>query len=137
MQLETQIADFLAGDLFAVAGASTDRDKYGNKVLRVYQQKGYDVVPLNPKADSVEGVKAVASLNDIGRPVHGLSIVTPSAVTEKVVADAIELGIQHIWMQPGAESESAIAAAQQAGINVIHSGPCVLVVMGFHDQHSA
>ncbi len=136
MQLETQIADFLAGDLFAVAGASTDRDKYGNKVLRAYQQKGYDVVPLNPKADSVEGVKAVASLHDIGRPVHGLSIVTPPAVTEKVVADAIELGIQHIWMQPGAESESAIAAAQQAGINVIHSGPCILVVMGFHDQHS-
>ncbi|MEZ6062955.1 MAG: CoA-binding protein [Planctomycetaceae bacterium] len=134
MTPETQIAEFLDGSRFAVAGASTDRDKYGNKVLRVYQQKGYDVVPINPKADTVEGIAAVASLKDIAEPVHGLSIVTPPSVTERVVNEAIELGIRHIWMQPGAESDAAVTAAHQAGVNLIHGGPCVLVVLGFRDH---
>jgi len=134
MQLETQIAKFLDGRRFAVAGASTDREKYGNKVLRVYQQKGHEVVPINPKADVVEGAKAVASLKDIDEPIHGVSIVTPPSVTEQVVDEAIALGIRHIWMQPGAESEAAVATAQQAGINLIYGGPCVLVVLGFRDQ---
>ena len=133
MQLETQIADFLAGDTFAVAGASTDRSKYGNKVLRTYLQQGRSVVPINPTAEQVEELPAVASLTDIDPPPHGLSIITPPAVTDQIVAQAIELGIKHIWMQPGAESESAVDACHAAGVNVIHGGPCLLVVLGYHE----
>ena len=60
MQLEHQIANFLNqpsdinDKLFAVVGASTDRNKYGNKVLRVFQQNNFNVVPVNPNATTVE-----------------------------------------------------------------------------------
>jgi pheromone shutdown protein TraB len=37
-------------------------------------------------------------------------------------------------MQPGAESDAAVAAAQKAGINVIAGDACVLVVFGFADR---
>lgn len=128
------IQEFLGGETFAVAGASTDREKYGNKVLRVYMQHGCKVYPLNPKADNVEGLKAYADLAAIPEPVHGVSIVTPPAVTESIVQQAIDLGIHNVWMQPGAESDRAIALAAEHGLNLIHSGPCILVVLGYHEN---
>ena len=133
MQLEKQMADFLAGKVFAVAGASTNRQKYGNKVLRCYQQHSYQVIPVNPNEKKVEGVTTVASLLDIAPPPHGLSIITPPVVTERIVEEAIQAGVKHIWMQPGAESPKAIQDCKTAGINTIHSGPCLLVVLGYRE----
>ena len=133
MHLDVQIADFMNGDLFAVAGASTDRRKYGNKVLRCYQQHGHSVVPVNPHADIVEGLRAAASLDEVSPSPHAVSVITPPSVTEQIVDDAIRLGVQHIWLQPGAESFGAIEACQNAGVNLIHSGPCILVVLGYRE----
>ena len=126
--------DFLAGDSFAVVGASTNRAKYGNKVLRSYLQNGRKVFPVNPKANEVEGLQAYPDLKSLPEKVHGVSIITPPAITEQVVAEALELGIQHIWMQPGAESEKAVDTARQAGANVIAGDACVLVVQGYHEE---
>ena len=60
MSVQDRIHSFLASGPFAVVGASTDRSKYGNKVLRCYQQHGHEVYPINPKAPEVEGLKAQA-----------------------------------------------------------------------------
>ncbi|MEQ1632769.1 MAG: CoA-binding protein, partial [Planctomycetota bacterium] len=59
------IAAFLAQGSFAVVGASTDRQKYGNKVLRCYLQHAHPVVAVNPKATEVEGTPAFASLRRV------------------------------------------------------------------------
>jgi predicted CoA-binding protein len=127
------IKAFLAQTHFAVVGASTDRTKYGNKVLRCYLQHGREAVPVNPKDPEVEGKKAYKSLSDIpGRP-DAVSVITPPKVTEAVVEEAGRLGIRHMWMQPGAESDAAIARAKALGINVIAGGPCLLVVLGFRE----
>jgi predicted CoA-binding protein len=134
MSSQSKIESFLAGKRFAVVGASTDRSKYGNKVLRVYQQNKLDVIPINPTATEVEGLTAYPDLASAPDPFDGISIITPPKVTERVVDDALRLGIKHIWMQPGAESESAIRAAEAAGANVIAHGPCILVSLRFHDE---
>ncbi len=60
-------------------------------------------------------------------------MITPPQVTEKIVEAAIAKGIENIWMQTGAESAAAIAAAEKAGLNVIADGSCVLVVLGYHE----
>jgi CoA binding domain len=39
---------FISSPKFAVLGASIDRSKYGNKVLRFYQQHELEVIPVNP-----------------------------------------------------------------------------------------
>jgi predicted CoA-binding protein len=131
MNEQQQIDEFLEGTRFAVVGASQDRTKYGNKVLRVYQQNHMEAVPVNPNADEVEGAKAYPNLASIPGGIHGVSIITPPPVTERVVSEAIERGIKHIWMQPGAESDAAISAAEAAGLNVIAGGPCVLVSLRY------
>jgi len=134
VRMSTQdIEDFLAGDLFAVVGASTDREKYGNKVLRCYQQNDRAVHPVHPREAEIEGLACYASLGDLPEGVHGASIITPPHVTESIVEDAAQAGVRFLWMQPGAESPAAIARARELGLTVIAGGPCLLVVLGFHE----
>lgn len=121
------IRQFMSAKAFAVAGASGDPEKYGHKCFAALLRRGYTVYPLNPRATDVLGVKAYPTVSALPPGVESLSIVTPPAVTEQVVADAIAGGIKHIWMQPGAESQKAIDAAKAAGLTVIADGACLLV----------
>lgn len=133
MTEQDRIRTFLSGKRFAVVGASHDRAKYGNKVLRVYQQNHLEVVPVNPSGGQIEGLEAVPDLASLAEPVDGISIITPPAVTKKIVEEALQLGIKNIWMQPGAEDKEAVESAERAGANVIASGPCVLVALRYHE----
>jgi predicted CoA-binding protein len=133
MELSDRIRAFLAGSVFAVVGASADRTKYGNKVLRAYLQNGLQVFPVNPRQAEIEGLRAYPDLAALPGPVHGLSIVTPPAVTERIVEDAAAAGIRHVWMQPGAESAAALQRAEELGLNTIGGGPCVLVTLHYRE----
>lgn len=132
--MKEQIASFLRAGAFAVAGASANRDKFGNKLVRCYQQNGRRVIPVNPREAVIEGIPCVASLAELPPEVKSLSIVTPPAVTEAVVTAAIAHGIENIWMQPGSQSPAAIANCQSHGVNVIADGSCLLVVLGYSDH---
>jgi predicted CoA-binding protein len=131
MTVQERIDDFLAAGPWAVAGASTDREKYGNKVLRCYLQHGLEVYAVNPRAPTIEGVPSFPDLRSLPAGVRGLSILTPPAITEQLVEEAAAVGIRRLWMQPGAESARALRRAEELGLSVIAGGPCLLVVLGF------
>jgi len=131
---QTLIDAFLARSPWAVVGASRDRAKYGNKVLRCYVAAGKTPVhPVNPREERIEGLPAFARLAELPERPHGVSIITPPEVTEEIVSEAVELGIRHLWMQPGAESPRALDVARAAGLEVIAGGPCLLVVLGWRE----
>ena len=132
--MDARIEQFLSGKVFAVAGASTDRSKYGNKVLRSYQQAGRKVFAVHPREKTIEGAPGFATLAELPEKIDGLSIVTPPAVTEKLVEEAAAAGVRRLWMQPGAESPAAIARAQALGLDVIAGGPCLLVALRFQER---
>ncbi len=134
MDVPARIKKFLDAPAFGVVGASSNREKYGNKVLRCYQQKKMKVWAVNPRESSVEGAPTVASVADLPSDVQSISIITPPPVTEQVVQQAIAKGIRNVWMQPGAESPKAIEACEKAGVNVIGDGSCALVVLGYHEH---
>lgn len=134
MTIQEQIKQFLTSPAFGVIGASVNRQKYGNKVLRCYLQNGRKVIPVNPNEAEIEGIACVATLNDLPPDALSISMITPPAVTAKLVPLAIEKGIKNIWMQPGAEHPDAVALCRERGINVIADGSCVLVVMGYHEH---
>jgi len=127
--MTTEIEQFFAGNQFAVAGASADRNKYGNKVLRALMAHGKAVVGIHPIATEIEGLPCYRSLKDVPDAIDSLSIVTPPAITEAIILDAIAAGVKQVWMQPGAESHKAIELANQAGLSVIAGGPCLLVLI--------
>lgn len=128
------IERFLDSPAFGVVGASPHRHKYGNKVLRCYQQNGRRAIPVNPNEQEVEGAACVSSVLDLPDDVRSISVITPPPATERVVEEAVRKGIRNVWMQPGAESERAVATCAAAGINVIADGSCVLVVLGYRER---
>ncbi len=134
MSIEHNIATFLAAEAFGVVGASSDRNKYGNKVLRCYLQNIRTAIPVNPKASTIEGIETAASVAELPDGVDSISIITPPAVTIKVIEEALARGIKNVWMQPGAESHAAVTLAEDNGLNVIADGSCVLVVMGYSEH---
>ncbi|PLX81470.1 MAG: CoA-binding protein [Desulfuromonas sp.] len=134
MTIEQKIETFLAAGSFGVVGASVHRHKYGNKVLRCYLQNGREAIPVNPSAKEIEGVASVASVSALPETVKSISVITPPDVTETVVELAIAKGIENVWMQPGAESPTAVARGEQAGLNVIADGSCLLVVLGYREH---
>jgi predicted CoA-binding protein len=133
MDTNERIRAFLSAGPHAVAGASDKRDKYGNKVLRCYLQRQMPVFALHRTLREIEGVPAFSSLAALPQRPHGISIVTPPPVTEQLVEECAAAGVQHLWMQPGAESAQALVRAAQLGLSVIAGGPCVLVVLGYRE----
>ncbi len=134
MTIQEQIQQFLASPTIGVVGASTDRKKFGNKVLRCYLQHGRNAIPVNPNEMEIEGIPCVATINDLPSDALSISMITPPAITAKLVPLAIEKGIRNIWMQPGVEHPEAVALCRERGVNIIADGSCVLVVMGYHDH---
>ncbi len=120
------VDDFLTQRTLAVVGASRDANKFGNKVFRDLIAKGYQVFPINPNADVVEGKRCYPDLNALPHAVDGIVLVVPPAETEKVVHEAAEVGIRRVWMQQGAESGVAIRFCEEHGIDVVY-GECILM----------
>jgi predicted CoA-binding protein len=125
--MDDLIQRFFQAGPFAVVGASTDRSKFGNRVLRAYLAAGREAFPVNPRESEIEGLPSYPSLADLPEPVAHVSIITPPAVTERVVEEAAAAGASIVWMQPGAESPAAVQRARDLGLEVIAGGPCVLV----------
>jgi len=129
-----KLDQFFQSPGFAVVGASTDRNKFGNKVLRCYVQNHKKVYPVNPNATNIEGIECMHHVSDLPKEVKSISIVTSPDITNKIVEEAITHGIQNIWMQPGAESDVAIQKCKDANVNVIADGACILNVLGFKEN---
>lgn len=134
MSIQEQIDRFLSATAFGVVGASSNRQKFGNRILRCYMQHGKRAIPVNPNETEIEGVACVKDVESLPAEVKSISMITPPAVTEQLVPRAIARGIENIWMQPGAESPAAVALCREKGVNVIADGSCLLVVLGYHDH---
>ncbi|CAK9049653.1 Enoyl-CoA hydratase domain-containing protein 3 [Durusdinium trenchii] len=121
---------------FAVVGASAERQKFGNKVLRCYLQHGLSAVPVSLTQTVIEGLPCISSLKDLGRDAehYGVSVITPPKVTLQLLDLAKELKIQRLWLQPGSESPEVLQRAEELQLGLIHSGPCLLVELGFDPQ---
>ncbi len=130
MELQDRIERFLSGSPHAVVGASANREKYGNKVLRAYINSNRPVFPIHPAASEIDRLPAYPTLASLPVSVHGISIITPPEITEKIVKEAGELGIVHLWMQPGAQSARGVAIAKRFGMNLIAGDACLLLAEG-------
>jgi uncharacterized protein len=130
-QVRDKIKQFLNEGPYAVVGASDNQHKYGHKCFRSYLSNNMKAYPVNPRAQEVLGHQCFPDLSSLPETVSSISVVTPPAMTESVVEEAVKLGVKNIWMQPGAESQVAVQRAESAGINVIYGGPCFMVEMGW------
>lgn len=132
------INDFLAPRKMAMAGASRNPKKFGGYVFNELQQKGFELYPVNPNADEIQGVKCYHTIESLPAGVDRLLVVTSKSDTELVAQQAINKGIKMVWVQQGAESPESLKLLEDAGIPVI-SKKCIMMfagpVKGVHGFH--
>ena len=125
--MNENIERMLAARTFAVVGASTNPAKYGHIAYKALKAAGKTAYPVNPRAKEVDGDRCYSSVADLPeRPEVVVSIVPP-VLTERLVGLLAEQGVKNLWMQPGAESDAAVAEAEKNGIATVHGGPCIMV----------
>ena len=113
----------------AIIGASRNRSKFGNKSVRAHLQQGYEVYPVNPSADEVEGLTCYPSLEAV--PVARLdriSVYVPPAVGLTLLESIQRAGATEVWFNPGSESPELLRRAEELGIEPIQA--CSIVAVG-------
>mmetsp|Transcript_15532 Transcript_15532/g.14064 ORF Transcript_15532/g.14064 Transcript_15532/m.14064 type:complete len:155 (+) Transcript_15532:19-483(+) len=147
------INNFLKCKVFLVIGASIDRNKFGNKVVRCYQQFNLPVIPINKRETKIEGLNCLDSIstyqsiisdtnyNNINNyPIEkdiskiGISIITPPGVTSLLLDEALNLGYKHIFLQPGTYDNNLLKSieldSKWSTMNIIFNS-CILVELGY------
>ncbi len=114
----------------AVVGASNDPEKYGNIIVKNLKGKGYTVLPVNPKAETIAELPVAANLAAVELPVHIVNIVTPPAVTLKVLQKAAELGLPHVWLQDGSYDDAVLDYVAGAPFKTVYDA-CIMVVSNY------
>ena len=112
----------------AVIGASSNRNKFGNRAVRAFQQQGYTVVPINPHEATVEGLTAYASVLDVPGAIDMASFYLPPEIGLQVIEDVARNGIPEVWLNPGAESDELLAEAERLHLSTVQA--CAIVDIG-------
>lgn len=110
----------------AVVGASNDPSKYGNVIVKDLSAKGYTVLPVNPREAAIAGIPAYPDLASVPAPVHIVNVVTPPAVTRRVLEEASSLGLPAVWLQDGSWDEEALGLAAKSPFLTVYDA-CIMV----------
>jgi predicted CoA-binding protein len=110
----------------AIVGVSHRPEKYGYKIFRDMLDAGYAVQGVSVRGGTVLGKTIYKSLKELQPKPDVVITVVPAAITEKIVDECVELGIGEIWMQPGSESDTAIAKAQAQDMQVT-AHACIMI----------
>jgi len=135
------IEDFLAQKRIALVGLSRKPIHFSAMLFQEMCRRGYDVVPVNPKACEIRGHRCYARVQDIQPPVDGVLLMTSPEITDEVVRDCAESGVQRVWMYraggKGAVSEAAVTFCREREISIV-PGECPFKFWphsGFHRLH--
>ncbi|WCL50458.1 CoA-binding protein [Leptospira sp. GIMC2001] len=121
--------------VIGLVGASSNPNKFGNIILHHMRNKGYDMRPINPRADSIDGIKSYATIQELsdaatqsGKKLQALNFVLPSKLGANLIAEGIAAGVKDFWFQPGAEGEEVYQKAKESGITPVYID-CIMVEM--------
>jgi len=108
-------------DTIAMVGASTNWNRPSYFAMKYLQEKGYRVIPVNPRAagEQLLGETVHASLKDIPEPIEMVDIFQRSDRVPPIVDEAIEIGAKIVWMQLTVRHDEAAEKAEAAGLTVI------------------
>ena len=119
---DEDIADLLrSARTIAMVGASDSPDRPSFGVMKFLQDKGYRVIPVNPRitGEHVHGEYVWRELSQIGEPIDIVDIFRRSEEVGPIVDQAIAVGAKAIWMQLGVEDPEAAKRAETAGLKVV------------------
>ncbi len=116
---DDEIKQILALKKVAVVGMSKNEDKAANYVPKYLISQGYDVLPVNPTAQTILDRNCHSSILDIKEQIDIVDVFRPSDQVLSVVQEAIKIKPKVIWLQEGIHNLEAENLARNAGIKVV------------------
>ncbi len=129
-----QINDFLSCRKLAVVGASRNPKKFGNQVFLQLQKHGYELIPVNPSAESIEGIPCVNNIEGLPADVEAVCLITAKPQTDELLRKALEKGINQIWVQQFSEGNETHSIVAESDANII-TGRCLFMYTGPEGIH--
>ena len=120
------IETFLSSRKLAIAGVSRDPKKFGHSIFKELKEKGFEVYPVNPNTDNINGTPCFHSISALPLDVRSLVILTPKPQTLQLVKDAVEKGMDNIWIQQLSETKESLAYLSGRPLNLV-SNECILM----------
>lgn len=115
--MEDRIGKILAESrTVAVVGISDNPDRPSHVVAKYMQERGFRVIPVNPRIDEVLGEKSYRSLSEIPGKVDLVDVFRKSEDVPPIAEEAARIGARFFWMQEGVTSEPAREILDAAGI---------------------
>lgn len=125
-KLPDNVAAFLSGKRFAVAGVSRHPQQAANAIYRRLLASGFEVFPVNPNAPEVEGVTCYSNLSLIPGAIDGVVIATPPSAALNVVRQCADKGVRHVWFHrsfgQGSVAKDAVEFCKANGIAALEGG---------------
>jgi predicted CoA-binding protein len=112
----------------AIVGASSNRNKFGNRALRAFERQGYQVLAINPNEPEVEGHKTYATVLDVPGPIDMATVYVPPAIGVTVMDQLAQKGVPEVWLNPGADGDEVVARAHALGLKTIQA--CSIMGIG-------
>ena len=106
----------------AIVGASPNPARPSHGVMSYLMDQGYDVVPINPNAEEVQGVRAYPTLEDAAAETGSFDIVDVFRRPEHapgIARSAVATGSGALWLQLGVVNWEAAQIAHEAGLPVV------------------
>ena len=111
----------------AIVGASPKPWRPSHDVMGYLLEQGFEVIPVNPRADEVLGIPCIASLRELERPVDLVDVFRRPEYTPDVAREAVEADSKELWLQMGIVSEEARQIAEAGGLDYVENA-CTKVV---------
>jgi uncharacterized protein len=119
---DSEIKKFYELKNIAVVGMSKNEGKAAHYVPKYLISLGYNVIPVNPTADEIQGRKSYPVVSNVPEKIDIVDIFRPSEDVPAVVKDALKKErIKVIWMQEGIYSEEAERMAREKGVEVVYN----------------
>ncbi len=103
----------------AVVGLSPNELRASNFVGFYLKRHGYNVIPVNPRAEEILGAKSYASLSEIPGPVDIVNVFRAPDAVPDIAREAVEIGAKTLWLQFGVISPEGAQIATDGGLTVI------------------
>lgn len=104
---------------WAVIGATTDKNRFGYKIVKILKDNNYNVYPVTPKYEEIAGLKTYTRITDIEDDIDVVDFVVNPQIGIKLIEDVIGKDVKYLWLQPGSRSEELKQKAKDNNIKFI------------------
>ena len=103
----------------AVVGLSAEWHRPSHFAAQYMQAKGYRMIPVNPRYESILGERCYKRLEDIPVPVDIVDVFRRTEDVGPIADSAIAIGAKCLWQQIGVKNLEADAKVRAAGLDSV------------------